>query len=170
MCCSVESEGGSDVDDENGVPTSASTGSTIVVVGGTLIPLISIRPKQTFQGKDFRGSLIPTSVNVTSSRRDLYCVVLKNATLTGPSWTSRGTDSIMEYDLGSSAISGGTIIAEFHVTNDSSVGLTKTTTQSQIELTNNILNTSSETLTIAAVNTGGSANASAVMGAKELRG
>ena len=170
LCYAVESEGGSDVDDEAGIPTSASTGSTVVAVGATLIPLLSIRPKQTFQGKDFRGSLIPTNATVTSSRRDLYCVVLKNATLTGPSWTSRGADSIMEYDVSSTAISGGQVIAEFHVIEDSSFGLTKTTTQSQIELVNDILNTNSDTLTIAAQNTAGAANALAVMGAKELRG
>ena len=170
LCCSVESEGGSDISDESGVPTSASTGSNVIAVGGTLIPLISIRPKQTFQGKDFRGSLIPTNAKVTSSRRDLYCAVVKNATLTGPSWTSRGADSIMEYDVSASAFSGGQIIAEFHVIEDSSFGLTKTTIQSQVELVNDILNTSSDTLTIVAQNTSGSANALAVMGAKELRG
>ena len=105
ICSEVSSEGG--LEYPNSKPFTATNGRTLISVGTTLIPLISIRPKATFNSIANRGLIIPESIEFFSATQGAHYKIVWGATLTSPSWTSVGADSITEYDVSASAYSGG---------------------------------------------------------------
>ncbi len=93
----------------SGILRTADLGSTGKTVTGSMTPLVALRLKSTnlrgtlrLIGFDFfHGTNNPTWWNLT----------LNPSSLTGASYASVGADSIAEYDITASAISGGTTIA-----------------------------------------------------------
>lgn len=110
-CCSVQSEGGESI---RGFPYTANNGITRDGVT-TREPVLSIRPKATFNSITNRGhiELAEYFLNATTNNA-LYEIVI-GGTLTGASWTSVSTYSITEYDVSATAITGGESVISGYV-------------------------------------------------------
>lgn len=114
ICGQISSEGGVEV--SRGIPFSASNGATLRTAGtSTYLPLLSFRPKLTFNGIANRGVIMPETLAVFSSDRDLHYRLIFGGTLTGASFSSVNADSIAEYDISATAISGGIDIMSNYV-------------------------------------------------------
>lgn len=100
---------------------SASTGRSATNVGSTTLPIISIRPKATFNGLTNRIPIVPTNTCVVSNNQSVLVSLILNPTLVGASWTSADTNSAAEYDISATSISGGTVIKQFYVAAGSSL-------------------------------------------------
>ena len=107
ICGTVKSEGGFHLKDMQGYNRTADMGVTTVSVGNTLIPLISIRPKATFNSLQNLGLTIPIDASVLGDN-PIKLVVLHNCTLTGAVWVDVNTnESHTEYDISATALSSG---------------------------------------------------------------
>jgi len=153
-CCTVKSEGGLSLRDLIGLPRSIDNGITAITVSTTLIPLLSIRPKSTFQTYANLGIALPKAFSI-SPDNPIKLVILHDAVLTGASWSDVGTESMMEYDVNASALSNGHgIYSDYVVTTKKNAA-----TSGQGLLGKTVLwdKQSSRTgiLTIAAIRTGG---------------
>jgi hypothetical protein len=103
ICSSVVSEGGLE-------PTSidhvAQRATSLTSVGTTLLPLVSIRLASTALG----AVVLPSSVKVIpTSADDFEIQLVKNATLTGASYSAVASDANVEFDVAATAMTGGTI-------------------------------------------------------------
>jgi hypothetical protein len=104
ICSSVMSEGGLEPAsiDHCAIRTTSKTG-----VGTTLLPLVSIRLASTALG----AIVLPSAVKVIPTSADNFEIQLvKNATLTGASYSAVASDANVEFDVSSTAMSGGTIV------------------------------------------------------------
>jgi len=107
ICCTVKSEGGADLVDIPGLPRVADRGISTYTVSTTLVPLISIRPKSTFQTFDNMILSLPKSVFVQTDESIRY-VILHDAVLTNAAWNDVDTsESCMEFDIAATAVSNG---------------------------------------------------------------
>lgn len=113
ICASVTSEGGQEV--SRGFPFAVTTDVSSFVTASSRIPVLSTRPKATFNGIVNRISTINRLVEVYNNSNGALVEVVYNGTLTGPSWVSVNDESVMEYDISASAISGGITILSFFV-------------------------------------------------------
>ena len=103
ICSSVMSEGGLE-------PTSishvAKMTNPVTGIGTTLVPLVSIRLASTALG----AIVLPNAVKVLpTSADDFEIQLVKNATLTGASYSAVASDANVEYDVAATAMTGGTI-------------------------------------------------------------
>ena len=103
ICSSVVSEGGLE-------PTSishvAQRTTSLVGFGTTLVPLVSIRLASTALG----AVVLPNAIKVLpTSADDFEIQLVKNATLTGASYSAVASDANVEYDVAATAMTGGTI-------------------------------------------------------------
>ena len=107
ICATVKSEGGLSIQDIPGLNRGISNGATLKTAAASLVPIISIRPKTTFQGYANRGIALPKSISVYTDN-PINLVVLHDVVLTGASWADVDiNDSMMEYDVSASAYSNG---------------------------------------------------------------
>lgn len=139
---------------------SASMGVTKVTVssGVTLVPLISIRPKATFNGLTNRVPILPTRFETLPIQDSILVKVILNGTLTGASFASVNANSAVEFDTASTAIAGGTVLFETYSAGggkgiDSLIDL-----QDEIVLGLDIAGSVQDTLTIAALKVGANAD------------
>jgi len=90
-----------------------STGSSNVTKGVTTrIPLITIRPRATFNGITNRGTILIKDIDILATDNSCYWELVYSGSLTSPTYKNvDGTYSIAECDLVASAISGGLVIA-----------------------------------------------------------
>lgn len=102
-CCSVQSEGG---DEARGFPQSAALGVTQQAVTARR-PIISIRPKATYNGRTNRGHIEGLEYLLRTTTNDSLFEVVLGGTLTGAAFASVGTNSIAEVDTSATAITGG---------------------------------------------------------------
>ncbi len=110
-CTAIQSEGG---DDLPGFPRAVGRGTSTVAVT-TRRPLISIRPKATFNSRTNRGWVNQSGYDIYSDA-PAYVELVIGGTLTGASFASVNVDGIVEYDTAATAISGGTVIQAGYVT------------------------------------------------------
>lgn len=104
-CCSVQVEGEEEL---RGFSLSAPSGiSTIAVT--TRRPIISIRPKATYNSRTNRAHIEQVEYLIRASTNDSLVELVYGGTLTGASFTSVGSESVAEYDTSATAISGGTV-------------------------------------------------------------
>lgn len=95
---------------------SASRGTSAVTVpSNALRPLISIRPKTSFNGLLARVSLVPEELQVLSATNNLFVQVVLNGTLTGANFQSVNQYSNAERDITATAITGGVVVWEGYV-------------------------------------------------------
>ena len=104
ICSQVSSEGG--IEFPSGLSFSASNGVNKRAVT-TRLPVLSIRPKATFNSIVNRGGIIPDSFSVFSKDETAFVEVVYGGALTGASFNSAAADSITEFDVAATAISGG---------------------------------------------------------------
>ena len=115
-CAMIGTEEGFEAD--RGYPFSAGNGVTAISVT-TRRPVLSIRPKATFNSIVNRGRIDPESIEVHAVSGSLLIELVYGGTLTGASFGSVHASSITEFDVASSAISGGIPVQSFTVTSGS---------------------------------------------------
>lgn len=141
---------------------TASMQVTSKSVSSTLVPLISIRPKTTFNSQVNRMPVAPNGLSVMTNQQAIYVALYLNPTLTGASFSSVATTSVVEADTTATAISGGTLLKELYL--PASSNLTSTIAASisdSIELLTlglDIAGSTPDILTIAAKSTAGGSN------------
>jgi hypothetical protein len=116
VCSSVMSEGGYEAVSVDHVARRITALGTI---GTTFLPLVSIRLASTALG----AVVLPNKVQVLPTTNQNYEVALiKNSTLTGASWAAVDTDANVQYDVASTAMTGGSIVQTDYVTTSGSGG------------------------------------------------
>jgi len=117
ICSSVISEGGYEQTSPENI---ARRTTAFASIGTTFVPLVSIRLASTALG----SVVLPNKISVLPTTSQNYEVVLvKNPTLTGASWSAVPTDSNVQYDVASTAVTGGTIVQTGYVTSSGSGGV-----------------------------------------------
>jgi hypothetical protein len=106
VCCSVQTEAGEEL---RGFPISASNGVTTIGVT-TRRPILSIRPKATYNSLTNRAHIDLEEIAVTAQTNAAYWELVIGGTLTGASFASVGAGSIAESDVAATAITGGVSI------------------------------------------------------------
>lgn len=109
ICSTVISEGG--YEKKTALQTARMT--TTAAVGTTLVPLVSLR----LDSARLDAVVIPDGYSVlplASASTEFEIQLIKNATLTSPSWTQTTSDNV-EFDITASAVSGGTVIESLYV-------------------------------------------------------
>ncbi len=102
-CCSVQSEGGSE---PRGYPHSSPAGISSIAVTGRR-PVLSIRPKATFNGITNRAHIEEVNFALRTLTQDALFEIVVGGALTNASWLSVSANSATEYDVSATAISGG---------------------------------------------------------------
>jgi hypothetical protein len=104
ICSSVMSEGGLE---PASIDHVAIRTAPLTSVGTTLLPLVSIRLASTALG----AVVLPSAVKVIPTSADNFEIQLvKNATLTGASYSAVASDANVEFDTSATAMTGGTIV------------------------------------------------------------
>ena len=112
ICSTVMSEGG--FAEDSGLPFAASNGITVVEVNGRR-PVMSIRPKATFNSIVNRGQMVIDEYAAFAISGNVYVELVHGGTLTGASFASVDADSIAEFDVAATGINGGHVIEVTHV-------------------------------------------------------
>lgn len=118
ICCSIVSEGGFEKD---GIPFTIANGATAISVT-TRRPILSIRPKATFNSIINNGIMLPRHFHIISSTQNLYYEIVQGGSLTNDSFSSVDGNSIMEFDVAGSAITGGRVIDSGYIAATSQAG------------------------------------------------
>ena len=141
ICTSAQSESGSE---ERGLPRSATNGITTIAVT-TRRPVLSIRPKTTFNSRTNRGHIELADYLIRASTNDALYEVVVGGTLTGAAFTSVDADSIVEYDISATAISGGMSVITGYAT--SGTGSTAGQTSGTVDTRNPLVLSQIDALT-----------------------
>ena len=112
ICSSVMSEGGYDAQSANYTAARTTEKTTIST---TFIPLMSIR---LATGRGGAVVLVKLAQALPTVTQNYEVVLLKNATLTGPSWATSVSTNV-DYDQTSTAVTGGVVVAQDYVTSTS---------------------------------------------------
>ncbi len=104
ICSAISSEGGFTTD--FGFPNTASNADVGVSVTGPNVPIVSIRPKATFDGKINRSQIITESIALLGTQPAAFKLVC-GGTLTGAAFSGVHDESMVEFDTNATAISGG---------------------------------------------------------------
>jgi hypothetical protein len=169
MCSSVITEGGFDAIAGPGFSNTANNGITAITVT-TRRPILSIRPKATFNSITNRGSIFPQSYEAFIGSGSALIELVYQGTLTGPSFTSVDPNSIAEFDVAASAITGGTVLDSFYISGagpTARIGLLQAVF-ARIVLALNIAGASPDNLSIVVTSFTGSVTANGVLSWKEL--
>jgi hypothetical protein len=170
ICGTVKSEGALDLFDVPGFAFSASNVAASVTVSTTLIPLLSIQLKATFNSKNNRGLVIPVDMSLLTDNPIFYRLVL-NPTLTGAVFASVDNNSIVNADVAASALTGGTVLgAGYAGTGGVRAAASRTGFTGRVPLTVNYAGAVGDILTVAAVRVGTiNAATNAALEWKEIR-
>lgn len=126
VCCSVQSEGGME---DRGFPRAQGSLTAIGVT--TRRAVLSIRPKATFNSRTNRVAIELANFALTAATNAAYYEIILGGTLGGvPAWTSVATDSVMEYDVAGTTVTGGTVVEAGFVLSGS--GSTRAQTSGQV--------------------------------------
>jgi len=112
ICSTVISEGGIE---KSGFPFSANNGITGVSVSGSPLAVLSIRPKATFNGITNTALILPHNFSVFSDGGTVFFEIVRDATLTGASWGSVDSNSIVESDASATTATGGRVVASGYI-------------------------------------------------------
>jgi hypothetical protein len=112
ICSSVMSEGGYDAQSANYTAARTTKRSTFST---TFVPLMSIR---LATGRSGAVVLVKLAQALPTVTQNYEVVLLKNATLTGPSWATSVSTNV-DYDETATALSGGIVVAQDYVTSTS---------------------------------------------------
>lgn len=117
ICVSVISEGGFE---QTSVDHVARRTAVLGTIGSTFLPLVSIRLGNTTLG----SVVLPNRVQVLPTTNQNYEVALiKNAELTGASWSNVTTDTNVQFDVSATATANGAIVQTDYVTTSGAAGV-----------------------------------------------
>ncbi len=106
VCCSVQSEGGTE---DRGFPLAQGSLTAIGVT--TRRAVLSIRPKATFNSRTNRAAIELADFALTAATNSAYFEIVLGGTLGGvPAWTSVSADSVVEYDVAGTTVTGGAVV------------------------------------------------------------
>jgi hypothetical protein len=171
ICMTVISEGG--VDRPATFAFSITSGTSGITAGnGTLTPIISIQPKLTFNSLVNRAFIFPTGIALSNTNSGVMWQFLYNATLGGgsTSFSSAGSSTAVNFDIGSTTVSGGILVAAGY---NGNAGANKVTLESVIAskfpFTLDINGANPDTYTFAVVGLGNTAPCWAEIDWTEIR-
>lgn len=169
ICCSVQSEGG--FFEEGYFSATASNGITAVSVT-TRRPILSIRPKATFKGQVNRGDINPLDTMLTVASNSALIEIVVGGVLSGGAgaWLSAGNESITEYNVDQTTITGGRVIDSVYVTSGagSTRGLIADTLKSRTNLSLDIDGANPTNLSVVATSLTGNASVLAALNWREI--
>ena len=112
ICGTVKSEGGADLLDIPGFPRATDGNGATKTISTTLIPIISIRPKSTFQSLHNHNLIIPTGFSLSTDNAIRFVLVHDAVLDAGTvSWVDVDTtQSSVEYDISAASFTNGHII------------------------------------------------------------
>ena len=116
ICSSVVSEGGYE---QYSIGHIARNTTKVSSIGLTAIPIVSIRMASNREG----SVIVPNRIQVLPISSQNYEVFLiKNATLTGASWSAVSTDPNVEQDSSATSYTGGSIVQTDYLSSSGSGG------------------------------------------------
>lgn len=150
-CVAIASEGGFN---PLGTPGSVqSTALRNVTAANDPLPIISIRPRTTFNSITNRGVIVPKSFSVVSEDTTIRYEIVLNGSLTGASFADVDTtNSIVQVDVAATAITGGLVVDSGFVTgarDKTESGHIGEEIMNKLTLANDIAGTTTDILTIA---------------------
>jgi hypothetical protein len=170
VCTTVISEGGYQLNGRaNAIGTPVQTPKDMPTAG-TYVPIVSIRLKST----TLDGLAIPNNISLVgigNSTRVGYRLLNGPAlALTGASWQSAGGNSVVEYDLSATALSGGNILYQGYtsVTNQSALPVTLQDGIFKFQLERNGLTSTPLIFTLAATGAANGDDIIAALGWEEI--
>jgi hypothetical protein len=151
ICSSVSIEGG------DRAPHYGFTAfnSSAITVTTTERPILSIRLKSTYNSITNRMLVLPKKLSISTEGARIAYRIVMNASLTGASYTSVNSYSGVEYDISSTAFSGGDTIFQGFLANSNDTQTIDLYEYFSIEgrvLLQSAFATSVDTLTVLAVN------------------
>lgn len=170
ICSSVIAEGGT-------IPphfTYSAFNATPIVVTTTERPVLTIRPKATYNSIENRMLVLPNTFSIGTEGARISFRLVYNGTLTGASYTSVATTSGTEFDVAATALSGGETIYYGFLgqSNDAvnTINLSQIFGALERKLRRNGFTSTTDTLTVMAVNElSGSTNVRAGLIFDEIR-
>lgn len=114
ICATVISEGGYELTGRMRCIYHPVTTPYTLTTAGTYYPVIAIRLKSD----RLDGIVLPKDISVlgTSNVARYSYKIVSNATVTGGTWVSMGTDSNVEYNISGTSMSGGTDLSHGYTT------------------------------------------------------
>ena len=109
ICSTVMSEGGYELrGTQQAIGTPITTGASLATAG-TFYPLVSLKLKS-----DRLDAIVVPSAASALTVDTSICEwrIIKGGTTSGGTWTSADTNSSVEYNIGGTSISGGTVLAK----------------------------------------------------------
>lgn len=108
ICSTVITEG--DINPRRGLPRTWSPGTTSMLVPDTTaLPMVSFQMQNPYLGKYNKSEAILTDVQTIAAtdNRPILMTFIKNATLTGPTDWLLWDNTVMQYDITSTGLTGG---------------------------------------------------------------
>lgn len=166
ICSAVVSEGGVDI--ENGITHSDGNGVNSISVLARR-PVVSVRPKATFNDLVNRGEVTIESFDIITNGTIFYEIVY-NGTLTNATFAKDpSVNSITLYDVVATAITGGEVIDSGFLSGSTSArGGTTISPKSKYTLSNDILGTTTDIITIVATSFANTQSVNAQITVKEI--
>lgn len=168
VCFAYQKESSDDLQSPYSFTASMST-TAKSINSTTPLPLISIRPKTTFNGNVNRVPIQVDQFEVFATQDSVYVRILLNPTLTGASFASVGTNSAVEVDTAATAVSGGTIIHETYVPGGGKGLSSIVELLDEAMLGLNIAGSTADILTIAAAKLNGNSDTYGIIGWEEYQ-
>lgn len=161
-CAALMSEGGFN---PLGIPGSVQSAAlrNVTTVNAPL-PILSIRPRASFNSITYRGVIVPKSFAIVSEDTTIRYEVILNGVLTGASFANVDTtNSGVMSDVAATAISGGLVVASGFITgarDKTESGAVSEELLSKLVLANDLAGTTTDILTIAIsiINSAGTAS------------
>jgi hypothetical protein len=154
ICTTVKSEGGGNLLDIAGIPFCASNGATTRQVTATPLPVLSVQLKTAFGAGTNRAIVIPGDVSFVTDYPLFYRIII-NGTLTNASFNSVDANSICNFDVAATAITGGRVVAcGYAGAGGTRAGTTGAGIKNKIPLSVNALGTVGDIITVEAVRVG----------------
>lgn len=166
ICSAVIIEGG--FDEDRGYTHSGGLGIATLACT-TRRPIVSVRPKTTFNSITNRGDISLINVDIQTDANIYYELIL-NGTLTGSTFAvDGGTNSISLFDIVATAISGGEKIESGYLAGTNNFhGIFTFDSKSKYTLSNNIAGTTTDILSLVCTSFTGTANISGELTVKEI--
>jgi hypothetical protein len=115
VCCSVQTEGGITA---RGYPFTSPASTTTIAVT-TRRPVLSIRPKTTYNSRTNRAHINEVQAYLKATTNDALYEIVIGGTLTGAAFASVNTNSVTEVDVAATAITGGLAIVSGFISSGS---------------------------------------------------
>jgi hypothetical protein len=168
ICSTVVTEQGS-IDDQGYYENSVNSGIVSTAVT-TRRSVLAIRPKATFGGKVNRATILHEFFEIVTATNSVLWELVYNPIIGGtPVWNSAGANSVVEFDIAGTTITGGEVVASGYAISGSGQvrGQAKAQTQSRYPMGLDIDGANPRIMALVCRSFTGTANVNAAIGFKE---